>query len=40
MVFETAVDVHNIAGFSLIGLFLVWAVYHAASGKLKLYLPD
>jgi len=40
MSFGTAVDIHNIAGFSLIGLFIVWAVYYTASGKLKVYLPD
>jgi len=40
MSFGTAVDVHNIAGFSLIGLFFVWFAYYAASGKLKVYLPD
>jgi len=40
MSFRTAVDVHNIAGFSLIGLFIVWFVYYTASGKLKVYLPD
>jgi Ni/Fe-hydrogenase b-type cytochrome subunit len=40
MSFRTAVDVHNIAGFSLIGLFLVWAVYYTASGKMKVYLPN
>lgn len=40
MAFRTAVDVHNFAGFALIGLFLVWAVYYAASGKMKVYLPD
>ena len=32
MSFGTAVDVHNIAGFSLIGLFIVWFVYYTASG--------
>jgi thiosulfate reductase cytochrome b subunit len=40
MPFRTAVDVHNIAGFSLIGLFLVWAAYYIASGHMKVYLPD
>lgn len=40
MPFQTAVDVHNIAGFALIGLFLVWAAYYAASGQLKVYIPD
>lgn len=40
MPFRTAVDVHNIAGFSLLGLFLVWAAYYAGSGMLKVYIPD
>lgn len=40
MSFQTAVNVHNIAGFSLIGLFLVWAIYYIATGKIKLYVPD
>jgi len=40
MPFSTAVDIHNIAGFSLIGLFLVWAAYYIASGRMKVYLPD
>jgi Ni/Fe-hydrogenase b-type cytochrome subunit len=40
MTFRTAVDIHNIAGFSLVGLFIVWAVYYAATGKMKVYLPD
>ena len=40
MSFQTAVDTHNIAGFSLIGLFLVWAAYYTATGKLKVYIPD
>ena len=40
MLFQTAVDIHNIAGFSLIGLFIVWAVYYIASGTMKVYIPD
>jgi Ni/Fe-hydrogenase b-type cytochrome subunit len=40
MPFQAAVDIHNIAGFSLIGLFLVWAAYYTASGNMKVYLPD
>jgi len=40
MPFRTAVDIHNIAGFSLLGLFLVWAAYYIASGHMKVYLPD
>jgi thiosulfate reductase cytochrome b subunit len=40
MSFQTAVDIHNIAGFSLIGLFFVWAAYYAGTGKLKVYIPD
>ena len=40
MSFQTAVDVHNFAGFSLIGLFLFWAAYYTASGNMKVYIPD
>jgi len=40
MSFRTAVDIHNICGFSLIGLFLVWFAYYAGSGMLKVYVPD
>jgi Ni/Fe-hydrogenase b-type cytochrome subunit len=40
MPFSTAVDIHNIGGFSLIGLFLVWAAYYIVSGRMKVYLPD
>ena len=38
--FKTAVDAHNIAGFVLIMNFILWALYYALSGKLKIYLPD
>lgn len=40
MPFQTAVNVHNLFGFLLIGTFLLWAGYYAASGMLKVYLPD
>jgi len=40
MPFQTAVNVHNIAGFALIGLILVWAAYYLATGKIKVYIPD
>jgi thiosulfate reductase cytochrome b subunit len=40
MSFQTAVDVHNFVGFSLIGLFLFWAAYYTASGHMKVYIPD
>ncbi len=40
MPFRTAVDIHNICGFSLIGLFLVWLAYYAGSGMLMVYVPD
>ncbi len=40
MPFRTAVDIHNICGFSLIGLFLVWLAYYAGTGMLKVYIPD
>ena len=40
MSFQTAVDVHNFVGFSLIGLFLFWAAYYIASGHMKVYIPD
>src|SRR5512136_715607 len=40
MPFQTAVDVHNLFGFALIGLFVVWAAYYAVSGNLKVYVPD
>jgi thiosulfate reductase cytochrome b subunit len=40
MPFRTAVDIHNVTGFMLIGLFLIWAAFYAASGKLKVYIPD
>jgi thiosulfate reductase cytochrome b subunit len=38
--FKTAVDLHNLVGFVLILNFLLWAIYYALSGKLKVYLPD
>jgi len=40
MPFRTAVDIHNIAGFALLGLFLVWGAYYAGTGRIKIYLPD
>jgi Ni/Fe-hydrogenase b-type cytochrome subunit len=40
MSFESAVDVHNLFGFLLIGNFLVWAGYYLVTRKLKLYIPD
>jgi len=39
MSFRTAVDIHNIAGFALVGLFLVWGAYYFGMGKIKVYLP-
>ena len=38
--FRTAVDVHNIFGFLLLGNFLIWAVYYMLTRKLKVYIPD
>lgn len=38
--FRTAVEIHNIFGFLLLGNFLIWAVYYLLSRKLKVYLPD
>lgn len=40
MAFSTAVNLHNLFGFLLIGTFLLWAVYYAVSGMLKVYVPD
>jgi Ni/Fe-hydrogenase b-type cytochrome subunit len=40
MSFETAVSVHNVFGFILIGAFLLWAVYYVVTGRLKVYIPD
>lgn len=40
MSFRRAVDIHNIAGFALIGLFLVWGAYYAGTGRIGIYLPD
>lgn len=40
MSFKSAVDIHNIFGFVLIGNFALWAAYYLFSGKLKIYLPD
>ena len=40
MPFPTAVSIHNICGFMLIGLFLVWLAYYAGTGMLKIYIPD
>jgi thiosulfate reductase cytochrome b subunit len=39
MLFRDAVDVHNIAGFVLIGNFFLWLVYYIATGKIRLYIP-
>jgi Ni/Fe-hydrogenase b-type cytochrome subunit len=38
--FKTAVDVHNIVGFILLGNFMIWAVYYLLSRRLKVYIPD
>lgn len=38
--FRTAVDIHNIFGFLLLGNFLVWALYYMLTRKLKVYIPD
>jgi thiosulfate reductase cytochrome b subunit len=38
--FKTAVDIHNIFGFVLLGDFILWALYYLATRKLKIYIPD
>lgn len=38
--FRTAVEIHNIFGFLLLGNFLIWAVYYMVSRRLKVYIPD
>ena len=38
--FKTAVEVHNVFGFLLLGNFAVWALYYLLSRKLKVYIPD
>ncbi len=38
--FKTAVNLHNIFGFVMIGNFFIWALYYLLSGKLKVYIPD
>ncbi|MDA8098175.1 MAG: cytochrome b/b6 domain-containing protein [Nitrospiraceae bacterium] len=40
MSFRSAVDLHNLFGFVLLGNFLVWAIYYLATGRLKVYIPD
>ncbi len=40
MTFRSAVDIHNIFGFVLLGNFLVWASYYLVTRKLKIYIPD
>lgn len=37
--FRTAVDIHNIFGFILIGNFFIWLAYYLISGKLRIYIP-
>lgn len=38
--FKTAVDIHNVFGFLLLGNFLLWAAYYLLTRKLKVYIPD
>jgi Ni/Fe-hydrogenase b-type cytochrome subunit len=38
--FKTAVDVHNVFGFLLLGNFAIWALYYLFTRKLKVYIPD
>lgn len=40
MTFRSAVEIHNIFGFVLLGNFLVWAVYYLVTRKLRIYIPD
>ena len=39
MSFKTAVDIHNIFGFALIGNFALWLLYYLISRNLKVYVP-
>lgn len=38
--FKTAVEIHNIFGFLLLGNFVLWAVYYLVSRRLRVYIPD
>jgi thiosulfate reductase cytochrome b subunit len=38
--FKTAVDIHNIFGFTMIFNFFIWLLYYLLSGKIKIYMPD
>lgn len=38
--FKNAVDIHNYAGFILIGNFFIWVLYYLLTGKIKIYIPD
>lgn len=39
LTFKSAVEAHNVVAFVLIANLLFWAIWHVASGKIRLYLP-
>jgi thiosulfate reductase cytochrome b subunit len=39
MTFKAAVEAHNVVAFVLIADLLFWGIYHAISGKIRLYFP-
>jgi len=38
--FETAVRIHNVTGFVLMGSYLIWLVFYLFSDKITNYLPE
>jgi len=38
--FKSAVNIHNIFGFVMIGNFFIWALYYLLSRRIKVYIPD
>jgi thiosulfate reductase cytochrome b subunit len=37
--FETAVTIHSLTGFILVGNYFIWLVYYLLTGNIKIYIP-
>jgi Ni/Fe-hydrogenase b-type cytochrome subunit len=37
--FETAVTIHSLTGFILVGNYFIWLVYYLATRNIKIYIP-
>jgi len=37
--FETAVTIHSLTGFILVGNYFIWLIYYLLTGNIKIYIP-